>query len=57
MVEYFSKMKCYAEEMTASGQPLDDEEFIAYVLTGLDEELYNPLVSSIVTESSLDEGE
>jgi hypothetical protein len=37
MVEYFSKMKCYADEMTASGQPLDDEEFIAYVLTGLDE--------------------
>lgn len=49
MVEFYSKMKSYADEMSASGQPLGDEEFVAYVLTGLDEEIYNPLVSSIVT--------
>ena len=42
-------MKSYADEMSASGQPLGDEEFVAYVLTDLDEEIYNPLVSSIVT--------
>jgi hypothetical protein len=49
MAEFYSKMKSYADEMSASGQPLGDEEFVAYVLTGLDEEIYNPLVSSIVT--------
>jgi hypothetical protein len=49
MSEYFSKMKTHADEMASSGQPLGDEEFVAYVLTGLDEERYNALVSSSVT--------
>jgi hypothetical protein len=49
MADYFAKMKNYADDMSAFGQPLRDEEFAAYVLTGLDEELYNALVSSIVT--------
>jgi hypothetical protein len=47
--EYFSKMKNLADEMVGFSQPHGDEEFVAYVLTGLDEELYNSLVSSIVT--------
>jgi hypothetical protein len=42
-------MKIYENEMAASGQRLGDEEFIVYVLTGLDEEIYNSLVSSIIT--------
>jgi hypothetical protein len=50
MVEFYSKMKSYADEMANSGQRLGDEEFIAYVLTGLDEEIYNSLASSIVTQ-------
>jgi uncharacterized membrane protein YgcG len=45
MAEYFSKMK----EMAALDHPLGDDEFTAYVLTDLDDEFYNPLVSSIVT--------
>jgi hypothetical protein len=49
MIEFYSKMKSYADEMTASGQTLGDEEFVAYVLTGLDEEIYNSFVPSIVT--------
>jgi hypothetical protein len=49
MTEFYSKMKSYADEMVASGQTLGDEEFVAYVLTGLDEEIYNSFVSSIVT--------
>lgn len=44
MTEFYSKMKSYADEMTVSGQPLGDEEFVAYVLTGLDEEIYNSCV-------------
>jgi hypothetical protein len=35
--------------MAATGQLLGDEEFVAYVLMGLDEEIYNSFVSSIVT--------
>jgi hypothetical protein len=35
--------------MASFGHRLSDEEFVAYVLTGLDEEIYNSLVSSIVT--------
>jgi hypothetical protein len=49
MTEFYSKMKSYADEMAASGQTLTDDEFVAYVLTGLDEEIYNSFVSSIVT--------
>jgi hypothetical protein len=49
MTKFYSKMKSYVDEMAASGQTLGDEEFVAYVLTGLDEEIYNSFVSSIVT--------
>jgi hypothetical protein len=49
IAEYYSKMKNYIDEMAASGNRLGDEEFVGYVPTGLDEEIYNPLVSSIVT--------
>jgi uncharacterized membrane protein YgcG len=49
MAEYYTKMKNLADDMAASGQSLGDENFVAYVLTSLDEELYNSLVSSIVT--------
>jgi hypothetical protein len=36
--------------MALFGQLLGEEEFLAYVLTCLDEECYNALVSSIVTK-------
>jgi hypothetical protein len=51
MVEYYSKMKSYADDMASSSQPLGDEEFMVYVLTGVDEECYNPLVSSVVARA------
>jgi hypothetical protein len=47
MAEYYSKMKNCTVEMAIAGHCLGDEEFVAYVLTGLDEEIYNPFVSSI----------
>jgi hypothetical protein len=49
MADYFSKMKSYANDMAAYSQLLSDEDFTPYVLTGIDEVFYNPLVSSIVT--------
>jgi hypothetical protein len=33
---YFNKMKGYANEMAAAGKMLEDEDFIAYLLAGLD---------------------
>jgi hypothetical protein len=51
MAEYYPKMKSYADEMASSSQPLRDKEFIAYILTSMDEECYNPLVSSIVARA------
>jgi hypothetical protein len=42
MAEFYSNMKGYADEMAAAGQALGNDEFVAYVLTGLDEEIYNP---------------
>jgi hypothetical protein len=49
MVEFYLKMKGYADEMIVSGQTLGNDEFVAYVLTGLNEEIYNAFVFSIVT--------
>jgi hypothetical protein len=42
-------MKNLADEMIASIQSLSDEDFVVYILTGLDKELYNSLVSTIIT--------
>jgi hypothetical protein len=50
-VEYYSKRKSYADDMASSGQPLGDDEFVAYVLTGMEEERYNPLVYSVVVRA------
>lgn len=46
--EYFSKMKSLSDEITAAGKPMDDEDFIANVINGLDHE-YNPLITAVVT--------
>jgi hypothetical protein len=48
MAEYFSKMRNYADDMAAAGKSLGDEECVAYVLTRLNEEIYNAFMSSIV---------
>jgi hypothetical protein len=37
MVKYYSKMKSYVDEMASSGQPLGDQELIAYIFTVMDE--------------------
>jgi hypothetical protein len=48
VIEYFGKMKALGDEMAASGRPLDEEELIEYIITGLDDE-YTPLVSALCT--------
>jgi hypothetical protein len=46
VAEYISKMKVLADDMASVGKKLDDEDFISYILVGLDDE-YNFVVSSI----------
>jgi hypothetical protein len=47
-------MKGFADEMAAAGKPLEDEDFISYVLTCLDQD-YNSFVENVTgkTEISL----
>jgi hypothetical protein len=45
-MDYFNKMKALDDEMAVAGRPLDDEELIEYIITGLYEE-FTPLVSAI----------
>jgi hypothetical protein len=43
-------MSTFAYDLAASGTPLRDDEFIAYLLAGLDEE-YNPVFTVIVARA------
>jgi hypothetical protein len=46
---YYAKMSAYADELAASGTPLRDDEFVAYLLAGLDEE-YNHVFTAVVAQ-------
>jgi hypothetical protein len=48
--EYVVKMQALGDEMAAAGRPLEDEELVEYILTGLDDE-YDSVVSSILARS------
>lgn len=45
VAEYVGKMKSLGDEMAAAGRPLEDDELVEYILTGLDED-YDSVVSS-----------
>jgi hypothetical protein len=45
--DYYAKMSSYADDLAASGSPLRDDELVAYLLTGLDEE-YNLIFTAVV---------
>ncbi|KAF8695070.1 hypothetical protein HU200_037678 [Digitaria exilis] len=47
MVEYIAKMKTLVDDMTMAGKPLEDDDVISYVLTGLDSD-YNPITTMVV---------
>lgn len=47
---YFGKMKGFANEMAAAGKPLDYEDLISYILTGLDHD-YNSFVENVSNRS------
>jgi hypothetical protein len=48
---YYAKMCQYVDDLAASENPLRDDELIAYLLVGLDEE-YNLVFTSVVTRSN-----
>jgi hypothetical protein len=45
--QYFSKMKGLAYELSALGEPVEDDELLGYLLHGLDKAKYNPLITSV----------
>ncbi|WVZ92939.1 LOW QUALITY PROTEIN: hypothetical protein U9M48_038969 [Paspalum notatum var. saurae] len=45
-----TKMRSLGDEMASSGKPLEDDELISYILTGLDHD-YNPIVSALVART------
>jgi hypothetical protein len=47
-IEYFNKMKALTDTLAITSQPLKDEEFISYLLVGLDES-YDSSVTSVTT--------
>jgi hypothetical protein len=47
-MDYFSRVKGITDNLAAAGEPLRDDEIIAYLLTGLPEE-YDSLVTSVNT--------
>jgi hypothetical protein len=52
---YYCRMKGFADEMIATGEPLEDEDFISYVLAGLDHD-YNSFVENITGKDELSLG-
>jgi hypothetical protein len=48
---YYNKMKCFVDEMAAAGKPLEDEDFILYVLSRLDQD-YNSFVENVTWRTS-----
>jgi hypothetical protein len=45
--KYINKMEALAEEMAASGRPLEDDELIEYILPGLNQD-YDPIASAVI---------
>jgi uncharacterized cysteine cluster protein YcgN (CxxCxxCC family) len=50
--DYYSKMCQFADDLAMTGTPLRDDELVAYLLAGLDEE-YNSIFTSVVGRTDL----
>jgi hypothetical protein len=48
VTEYVGKMRTLGDEMAAAGKPIDNDELLTYILTGLDIE-FNPVVTSLLS--------
>lgn len=45
---YFSKMRGWADEMAVAGKPLEDDDVVAYILSGLNAE-YNLMIEQVTS--------
>jgi hypothetical protein len=50
VTEYIGKMRFLGDEMAAAGRPLEDDELVEYILTGLDN-VFDPVVSSVLART------
>ncbi|CAN6312345.1 unnamed protein product [Urochloa humidicola] len=48
ITEYIGKMRSFRDEMANSGKPLDNDELVSYILTGIDSDDYNPIVTTLI---------
>jgi histone deacetylase 1/2 len=48
IAEFVGKMRSLGDHMVAAGRPLEEEELVEYILTGLDAD-FNPIVSALIT--------
>jgi hypothetical protein len=48
-------MKGFADEMATAGKPLEDDDFISYVMAGLDQD-YNSFVENITGKTEISMG-
>jgi hypothetical protein len=49
---YYNKMKGFTNEMAAAGKPMEDDDFISYVLAGLDQN-YNSFLENIASKTEI----
>jgi hypothetical protein len=52
---YYNKMKGFADGMVAAGKPLEDDDFISYVLVRLDHD-YNSSVGNVTSKTNISLG-
>jgi hypothetical protein len=52
---YYNKMKGFADGMVAAGKPLEDDDFISYVLVRLDHD-YNSSVGNVTSKTGISLG-
>jgi hypothetical protein len=52
---YYNKMKGFIDEMAVVGKPLEDEDFISYVLAGLDQD-YNSFMENVTGKDEISLG-
>jgi hypothetical protein len=48
--EYIAKMKALVDEISAAGKPIEEDELVAYIINGLDEE-YEAVTLAIVAKN------
>jgi hypothetical protein len=52
VAEYMNKMRSLSDEMAMSGRPLEEDELVEYILTGLNYE-YDHIVSAVIARQTL----